>query len=99
MIDQLIHLCRIYHQDETFRNLLESKYFELAGDLDDSEERFFINNFCVFTEKTRDLCRAVSDSEFPQVELRYQINKRGNRFPDYGEISIPYDKQFEGEVK
>ena len=35
MIDQLIHLCRIYHKDETFRNLLESKYTELVGDLND----------------------------------------------------------------
>lgn len=98
MIDQLIHLCRIYHNDEKFRNQLESKYMEITGDLDDSEERFFINNFTVFTEKTRGLCRSVSDCELPHVELRYQINKRYCKYPDYGEINIPYDKQFE-EVK
>ena len=97
MIDQLIHLCRIYHQDETFRNLLESKYSELVGNLNDSEERFFINNFTVFTEKTRGLCRSVSAGEFPNVEFKYQINKRHCKYPDYGEINIPYDKQFEGE--
>lgn len=99
MIDQLIHLCRIYHQDEAFRNLLESKYKELAGDLDDSDERFYINNFSVYTEKTREYCSDISDCSFPRVDLRYQINKRGNRFPDYGEINIPYNKEFEGEVK
>ena len=96
MIDQLIHLCRIYHADENFRNQLESKYKEIAGNMDDSKERFRINSYFVYTEKTRHLCTHSSACEFPQVELRYQINRHDARYPYYGVMCIPYSKQLEG---
>lgn len=91
-VDNLVSLCRAYHNDPGFREKFESKYDEITKDLDEGCDRFYIDNCIAYSKDRKDLFEHMEGycCELPAIVICYQIQHKGNKYPEYNKFCIHF---------